>query len=276
MNAPTAPPDPSTRKTSAIATATAASSGTPQRIDDFIKRKLGEAVSVDGSGIIDSAARAAQFGFVNAANVRYSRFLEAFRSSPRLTEMYREKYPSSLFLPWTALHAVIKALDLWVELPQYYAGALPPEQLPWLEIFDFDVADVPILDELADMLGSRVTALGLSHLSYLAADADERRFLGAAVMEPHIAAGLIRHEWRVKALWEEARESLFVVAPAAAFTSRADWFSRWRTMADAVTEVTVPPPDPLVIRFCHGGAIVVAAWGDEAAALNELTKELKL
>ena len=36
------------------------------------------------------------------------------------------------------------------------------------------------------------------------------------------------------------------------------------------------PPDPLVIRFCHGGALVVAAWGDEAAALNEITQELKL
>lgn len=34
--------------------------------------------------------------------------------------------------------------------------------------------------------------------------------------------------------------------------------------------------DPLVIRFCFGGALVVAAWGDEAAALNEITRELKL
>lgn len=33
---------------------------------------------------------------------------------------------------------------------------------------------------------------------------------------------------------------------------------------------------PLVIRFCFGGALVVAAWGDEAAELNEITKALKL
>jgi len=32
---------------------------TPQRIDDFIKRKLNEAIEADASGIIDSSNRAA-------------------------------------------------------------------------------------------------------------------------------------------------------------------------------------------------------------------------
>lgn len=45
---------------------------------------------------------------------------------------------------------------------------------------------------------------------------------------------------------------------------------------DAETAPTVAPDDPLVIRFCNQGALIVAAWGDEAAFLNKAVQELKL
>lgn len=261
MNAHIAPPDPSTRRTSAIDTATAVSSGTTQRIDDFIKRKLSEAVSDDGSGIIDSSARAAQLGFVNAANVRYSAFLEAFRSSPQLTETYRESHPNCLFLPWPAFHAVIKALDLWVDLPEHYMGAVPPEQLPWLEIFEIGEHDLvsQCRQDIEGLMpgcdGMRIESLLRSRIPFQTGSAKDK----------------------LDGFWREARDSFFVVAPPEAFRTEEDWLARFRKLAAQVsTALTVAPDDPLVIRFCFGGALVVAAWGDEAAALNEITKELKL
>lgn len=292
MNAHIAPPDPSTRKTSAIDTATAVSSGTTQRIDDFIKRMLGEAVSVDGSGIIDSSNRAAQLGFGNAANVRYSRFLEAFRSSPQLTEMYREKYPNSLFLPWSALHAVIKALNLWVDLPEFYAGAVPEEQLPWMEIFDMDSADHLLPIDAPGLTGEAVDTRFCGLLAGAAVyhrrgymDAEQMPFLtyesraGSLFVGTDTTDALQKNRRLRDALvdaWRQAESSFFVVAPAEAFTTQEDWLSRTRSMVKALYVEKVVPDDPLVIRFCHGGALVVAAWGDEAAALNEITKELKL
>jgi hypothetical protein len=282
MNAPIAQPDPSTRKTSAIDTVTTASSTTPQRIDDFIKRKLSEANSADGSGIIDSSNRAAQFGFVNAANVRYSRFLEAFRSSPQLTEMYREKYPNSLFLPWKALHAVLKSLELSLDLPEFYRGAVPSEQLPWMEIFELDPADATRHWEVHEIMPqvSNDARRRLEMVIKQFHDFDPNMVrswgMGAHASQTEIVQ-MGRMAAPAKAYWDELQTSFFVVAPPAAFSTVDDWLKRFSELARRAHEqMTNPPPDPLVIRFCHGGALVVAAWGNEAAALNEITKELKL
>lgn len=282
MNAPISPPDHGTPKTSAIATATAVSSTTPQRIDDFIKHKLSLAGSTAGSGIIDSSARAVQLGFVNAANVRYSKYLEAFQSSPQLTETYREKYPNSLFLPWKALHAVIKALDLSLDLPEFYRGAVPSEQLPWMEIFELHPEDTVLPWEVHEIMpqvsndARRRLEMVLKQLH----DFDPNRIRSWG-LEPHEAQTNIIQMGRMaapaRAYWDELQTSFFVVAPPAAFSAVDDWLKRFSELARRAHErMTNPPPDPLVIRFCHGGALVVAAWGDEAAELNEITKALKL
>lgn len=287
--APTAPQSAGTPKTSATATVETATSATPQRIDDFIKQKLSVANSADGSGIIDSATRAARLGFAGAANVRYSSYLEAFRSSPQLTSMYSEKYPNSLFLPWPALHAVIKSLDLWVELPEHYQGAVPPEQLPWMEIFELDQEDYLRGSDIRGML-PRAEERSLRLFDWAVTDRwgnEHERFeanygrkfdieLDPTERQRDIIQ-LGRMTRPVHDLWGQARESFFVVAPPDAFNTTEDWLSRLRRlMTFTATAPTVAPDDPLVIRFCHGGALVVAAWGDEAAYLNELTRELKL
>ena len=277
MNAPIAPPDHGTLKTSATATVTTASSGTPQRIDDFIKHKLSVAGSAAGSGIIDSSARAAQLGFVNAANVRYSKYLEAFRSSPQLTETYREKYPNSLFLPWKALHAVIKVLDLWVDLPEHYTSAVPSEQLPWMEIFELDPVDIIRPEEVGDMLPDVrrewVSMVEGALRPYSSYDWSDYQPSKSALNDSH----LHREKAALLVVWEQARSSFFVVAPPEAFSTTEDWLERFRRLiVNPLHSVKIPPNDPLVIRFCRGGALVVAAWGDEAAELNEITKALKL
>lgn len=278
----TAQQSPTTPRTENTATAATAGSGMAQRIDDFIKRKLNEANSDNGSGISDSAARAARLGFANAANVRYSAFLEAFRSSPHLTSTYSERYPNSLFLPWPALHAVIKALDLWVDLPEHYMGAVPPEQLPWMEIFELEKDDGI---RRADVSGLLDTADASSvALVQQVLDLEE----DPVGLYSGVAAGLLSEAARavardrasffnrmIRGRWAEAQDSFFVVAPKEAFRSKVDWLTRFRRLLqDALTEPKVTPDDPLVIRFCHGGCLVVAAWGDEGAAINELTRSL--
>lgn len=279
----TAPPPPTTPMTASVDTAATAASSTVQRIDDFIKSKLSAAHSAEASGVLDSAARAARLGFGNAANVRYSKFLEAFRSSPHLTRTYQDRYPNSLFLPWTALHAVIGALDLWVELPEFYRGAVPDEQLPWMEIFELEDEDRITPSDLDGMLPgidtevSRIFqhAIRQQFHNALVASSLSAWPMGGVQQQRIIQAGRLARP--VHDLWGPARESFFVVAPPEAFSTNEDFLSRMRRLvATAVEKPTIPPNDPLVIRFCRGGCLVVAAWGDEAAALNDIARELKL
>lgn len=282
--ATTAPQFHTTPKTEPTASAPTVVSGTNQRIDAFIKRKLAEAGSADGCGISDSAARAARLGFVNAANVRYSAFLEAFRSSPLLTETYQEKYPSSLFLPWTAFHVVLKALDLWVDLPEHYMGAVPPEQLPWMEIFELEASDgihqvdVPGLLDTDDKSAIALVQEVLHRVedpSGIYSGVPAGLLSNAAREVAHNRSSFFNQMIRDR--WAEAQDSFFVVAPKEAFRSKVDWLTRFRRLTqDALTDPKVTPDDPLVIRFCRGGCLVVAAWGEEASALNAMTRDLKL
>jgi hypothetical protein len=60
-------------------------------------------------------------------------------------------------------------------------------------------------------------------------------------------------------------------------TSAVVFPARVRELATEIeTAQKVPPNDPLVVRFVNGGALVVAAWGDEAAELNDRVKALKI
>ena len=296
-SAHTAPLSPTTQRTSGTDTATTAASTTSQTIACFIKQQLNEARKGESSGAFDSSARVAQLGFVNAANVRYSKFLDLFRSSPRLTERYRESYPNSLFLPWAAFHEVLRILDLWVELPEHYRGAVPAEQLPWMEIFELDPADCIMPEDAGGLLGT-LAGRGVSSV--------EAILTGAAIMHRvndtdgssleftqevrrlgHLTSGVgdvlcgmknypdIRD--RLLGAWRAAEDSFFVVAPPEAFDTKEDWLARLRDLAaDASTQNTVAPDDPLVIRFCRGGVLVVAAWGEEASTLNEMVNSLGL
>lgn len=240
----------------------AATAGNHQRIDTFIKGKLREATSEAGSGIVDSATRASQLGFTNCANARYSEFLAYFRESGPLADYYRGAYPNSLFLPWAALQAVIKSLTLWVELPEHYMGAIPPEQLPWLEIFELQQNDRirPIAQELRGLLPSCNEQALETILNY----------------GPPTTRDMASY-YKLLEYWKQAENSYFVVAPPEAFRTEVDWLSRFVQLAEDVSvAATVAPDDPLVIRFCYGGCLVVAAWGAEAEAINRMTRELNL
>jgi len=75
-------------------------------------------------------------------------------------------------------------------------------------------------------------------------------------------------------------QNYYVVAPPTAFNSGCSWAHRAKskiatTVIDEIIE-NIPPNDPLVIKPCKGGVLVVAAWGDEAGELNELVNNLNL
>lgn len=277
--APIAAQEAGTPKTSGTAIAPTANSGMPQRIDSFMKRHLAEARSDAFYGVKDSANRTALLGFKNSANSRYADFLAAFRNSAHLTIRYQEKYPNSTFLPWAAFRNLLKALDLWVDLPEFYLGAVPEAQMPWMEIFELEKEDAVRATEMWE-----ITADGVPP-----SDQYIRGAVLGCISPEHFCfpgngasgTGLQRYMDQrgpvLRDYWREASNSFFVVAPKEAFSSREDWISRFRKLLDEnETQANTPPDDPLVIRFCHGGVLVVAAWGDEAAELNKLTNELGL
>lgn len=257
MNAPTANPAPTTLKTSATDTVPPADFPTAERIDSFIRRQLSKVTSEDFSGIKSTADKAAALGFRSSANCRYAAFLEAFRSTPALAEHYAERYPQCCFLSHAALRETIHALDLWCDLPETYAGAVPPEQIPWMEIFEMDQSDAP---DLLDFITTvRQDAMPDNQMRDMTRTIEKlrERMLGETL-----------HQFE---------NSMFVVAPKEAFITTEDWLSRARRMVMGYrTEITNPPPDPLVIRFVKGGALVIAAWGDEAEWINNAAAQLKL
>lgn len=294
MNAPTALPSPTTPKTSSTATAAGATSTTPLRIDTFIKSKLQEARSEDFSGLKSSAAAARSHGFTACANSRYADFLAAMSAAQDQVTYYAAKYPACFFLPWTALNATLKALNLWCDLPKHYTGAIPPGQLPYLEIFSLDPNDavppVQMLELIDDGLRKDVWQGLIRSASYFSAphvpdwrreviyDPYEEDFFQSTASGRDLFSRLDRNQQdALRAACADFQDSWFVIAPPAAFNVAEDWRSRTRKLLTQSAAKKEPPPDdPLVIRFVRHGCLVVAAWGEEAAALNATVNGLNI
>ena len=293
MNAPTALPSPTTPKTSSTATAAGATSPTPLRIDTFIKSKLQEARSDGFSGLKSSAEAAQSHGFTACANSRYAAFLEAMSAAQDQVTYYAEKYPACFFLPWSALNATLKALNLWCDLPKHYTGAIPPGQLPYLDIFSLDPNDaVPPVQmlELIDADGLRkdvwealIRSASTSHGQERSAEWEWRREWD---FDPYGTSPEIRNLFRkidsnqqnaLRTACADFQNSWFVIAPPASFNVAEDWRSRTRKLLiQAAAKKEPPPDDPLVVRFVRHGCLVVAAWGEEAAELNAAVNSINI
>ncbi len=244
------------------------------RIDTFVKKHLTEAKSESAITVSDTARSAAKHGFTTCANVKYAAFLEAFRSLPELTAKYAEKYPACQFLPWAAFHAIRKSLKLACDLPEFYAGAVPPEQIPWMDVFELEEEDGASPDDATALLETSA-----QHAVYLRTVCDpyarEPEFLD---IHPafRLAASQDRFAAPIRTMYRLFREQFLVLAPPEAFTTTDDFIRRFQLALDAATRPTNAPNDPLVVKPCKGGVLVVAAWGDEAAYLNQAVKELGL
>lgn len=256
-----------------------------QRIDDFIKGAAAEAQSESFDALEDKSNRLRTLGFGSTANAKYADFLAAFRSAPpALVAHYKEVYPNSMFLPWDAVHAVRKTMDLWFDLPANYVGAVPDDQLEWMELFDFYVDDLPDIHDLIALLelDDRARELALKAWQEGAGVA-EPDFSGVTPENASSYLHLIDFSGdrsvrrTVHAACKDMDTSYFVLAPKDAFAVEEDWITRARRLTlDAIKRETEPPNDPLVVHCCKGGCLVVAAWGDEAAVLNQTVKDLKL
>lgn len=260
-----------------------------------------KAHSGDFSSIKHTAESAARHGFKSSANLRYVEFLEAFRADEALAKRMKARYPACAFLSWRAFHALRRALDLWCELPEHYAGAVPDAQVPWMDIFELDSSDRCEMLDLYALLERNYTAERMDFIML-------ETFFGRGVRWPEYPDTFKQQVYvhgkqapqdkfskddRVMyrqlnskvqdALQEYGRQfqnEFFVLAPKEAFLTSSgpgDWVTRLKSVVlQAATAPTVAPDDPLVIRFCNQGALVVAAWGDEAAFLNKAVRELNL
>jgi len=278
------------------AIATGVSSPAVLRIDSFLKQCTAAASSDVYSSAKHSAQAVARHGFVNSANSRFAAFLAAFQEQPDLTAKYAEDYPACSFLNWKAFHALRRVLNLWCDTPENYAGGVPDDQVPWMDIFELGVQDHCGKRDIVELLEW---------------NADQSsRFLSWPIVD-HLLQGVPREvqaghrfedefeirptEWEVRGAKElvntrgavlrqygkQLTQGFFVLAPKEAFLTSAggegDWIERFRHFVeDQKTAPTKTPEDPLVIRFCRGGALVVAAWGDEAKVLNEAVNNLGL
>lgn len=285
MNAPTVRPAPTIPTTASIATAAGAISPTPLRIDTFIKSKLKEAKSADFSGLKSSAEAARSHGFTACANSRYADFLAAMSGAQDQVSYYAEKYPACFFLPWTALNATLTALNLWCDLPKHYTGAIPPGQLPYLDIFSLDPSDTVQARELLQLINDGSLRediwLGLltqrtNHIYDSEYPTNDRQYFKTKTrfeferLPPKTIQTLRRAV-------DEFQSSWFVIAPPAAFNVTEDWRARTRRLLiDATPKKEPPPNDPLVVRFVQYGCLVVSAWGDEAAELNATVNSINI
>ena len=281
MSAPIAHPSLISPTTSSTATADGANSTTPLRIDTFIKSKLQEARSGDSFGLKSSAEAARSHGFTACANSRYADFLEDMSAAQDQVTYYAEKYPACFFLPWTALNATLKALNLWCDLPKHYTGAIPPGQLPYLDIFSLDPSDAAPPTQMLELLGDEILRAVWEELIFQASPSEHeefRRFVIGAPLLSNLgnqkAAAVLR---TVRTACEEFTNSWFVIAPPAAFNVAEDWRSRTRKLLTQAADKKEPPPDdPLVVRFVRHGCLVVAAWGEEAAELNATVNSINI
>jgi len=285
MNAPTAPLAPTIPTTASTATAAGATSQTPLRIDTFIKSKLKEAQSADFSGLKSSAEAARSHGFTACANSRYADFLAAMSGAQDQVSYYAEKYPACFFLPWTALNATLTALNLWCDLPKHYTGAIPPGQLPYLDIFSLDPSDTVQARELLQLINDGSLRedlwLGLlaqrtTHFYDREPGADDWQYFNH---QPRFEFERLPPATRqaLHRAVDEFQGSWFVIAPPAAFNVTEDWRARTRRLLiDATPKKEPPPNDPLVVRFVHHGCLVVSAWGEEAAELNAAVNALNI
>jgi hypothetical protein len=292
MSALTAPPNPTIPTTASTATADGATSPTPLRIDTFIKSKLQEARSDGFSGLKSSAEAAQSHGFTACANSRYAAFLEAMVAAQDQVTYYAEKYPACFFLPWTALNATMKALNLWCDLPRHYTGAIPPGQLPYLDIFSLDPNDaVPPVQMLEliddglrkDVWQALIRNAATSHKQERSAEWEWQRQWD---FDPYESNADVHNLFRnldgtqqtaLRTACADFQSSWFVIAPPAAFNVSEDWRSRTRKLlTQAAAKKEPPPDDPLVVRFVRHGCLVVAAWGEEAAELNAAVNSLNI
>lgn len=294
--APSADPAVGTQTTPTTDTADGADYSISQRIDVFIKKYSGVAVSDAFSGARDSAEAATRYGFRNSANSRYAEFLAGFRDSPELAAHYQDLWPACSFLPWRAFHGIRKSLSLWCDLPEHYTGAIPDKQLKRLDAFmacpaeDIDNNHVDARDLESLFNDSRLEALILSQFEFSLSpdgkyhDHIRRRFgnwhntVGPAFRHHRRSLSSdMQHQLAHGVFWP-MMHSLFVMAPKEAFNTEKDWFARAEDLSKAAmaSEPRITPDDPLVVCFVHGGALVVAAWGEEAAELNQIVRDLKL
>lgn len=65
------------------------------------------------------------------------------------------------------------------------------------------------------------------------------------------------------------------MAPRQSFSTRTDFRKRivdFQFPAELTEDLSIPQPDPLVIRFIHGGCVLITYWDKEGEYLKEVMR----
>jgi len=257
-----------------------------QRIDKYISHHTGIAMSDVYTQAKETGEAVKRHGFTASSNARYLDFLETFRDCPEFAADYQERYPACRFLPWRAFHLVRMNLRLHLDLPKFYAGAVPESQVPWMDAFDLEPEDRCPASEMSFLIGSDIrnsvqlildkanmenylmmAQFGLFGFGSFSEERKEKERLELEARKSNLLT-------KVSSFEREFCDSFFVLAPHEAFITTDDFIKRAQDLEQEAIRATTPPNDPLVVRFVKRGCLVVAAWGDEAAELNKLTADL--
>jgi len=277
-----------------------------ETIAAFVERNVKEATSPSFLVDQENAKRAEKLGFTKTSDNRLAAYRSSFLEYPHLREKYEKDYPNSRFLPWAGFHAVRKALNLHTDTLNHYRGAVPPSQLGYMEAFELQPVHNVNKAEILCLMDCDSTGKGAApRISDAAAEMStyRARIRGVAKQNASVVisdfsfmyngaeAAREREDYkRRRAEYEETmfeshskrlesncttmQNQMFILAPNAAFDVKDDFIERCKKDGTSATQILPVPHDPLVVKFVQGGALVVASWGDEAAHLNEICRDL--
>jgi len=222
-----------------------------ERIDTHIKRHFKVANSDEYETIAKTADSARKHGFTQSNNIKYAEFLRAFKDVPDMITAFEDAYPNSMFLPWNAFHAIRKSLDLWVDLPKNYLGAIPDECMPYLDMFEFQDDHSVKFDNIRDLLElSEGDQAGRNFMQLMAfANRAPGSFDDMAPFRRQSFNPNHLYVAKAREYFMSFRNELFVVAPPDAFAVKEDFITRFKRLIDEAPESKTPPNDPLVIRL---------------------------
>tara|TARA_R110000744_G_scaffold113641_3_gene212767 strand:+ start:1050 stop:1940 length:891 start_codon:yes stop_codon:yes gene_type:complete len=279
-------------------------------IEQYVQNQSDRAIKQ--SDLITHTKRQEALGFTGTELSKRTKELGTLFSEPELQAKYAKKYPGCVFLPWSALHMIRINLNIGLDIAENYRGAIPAPQLKAMELFDMEKAkeDSPKVGEFIERLASSIhldffkacapilkasnqlidgeiseadfNQVYINHSENLKEKLEAIRktlkgsFDVILPLDSRKAIDVIQATFeKIKAEHASACNGFVVLAPFQSFTTGVvDLVERCkRIITQGAMNMGILKRDPLALKFVSGGALVVAAWGNEADELNRIAQE---
>lgn len=90
---------------------------------------------------------------VDSVNGKIVNYLLDYQDISRITREYKDIYPQHICIPWSVFHRLIKDLNLWVDLLEYYTDAIPEFKLSEINDFRFEESSCIKEGDFSQILG---------------------------------------------------------------------------------------------------------------------------